>query len=585
MTVIPKVRGERLEATGTPPGIRPEPGPRLVALTRDPGLVRALNELAAGSVPVMIVDDERSLTDTLMQHTSAIALLDAAALHTPVESMVDAISNQFPDLRLMVAGGAAEQNLLTTRISSLAVFRFVHKPASPLRLKLFLDAASRPTERRAVPRTGTPTTSPDRRAAGGGQTGGGKRALLAAAFAALVVLAVGAWWLLSGSDTKPPAADKAASASTTTQTPEISSLLQRADQAFAAGQFVAADGSSAAELYREALKLNARNQKAADGYRRAIDAGMQNAESALLEGKLEAAAAAAEVVRLIEPQNSRLAFLNTQIEREQGRLAADASQKASLEARQAQIQRTLALMQERLAQGALTEPATSNALGLFREAETISPADPAVRAAREALVAALLTAADRELDAGKPVAARQMLDAASSVNSSAPGLDVMRRRIADVSLKLTAASIPAAAPEPPPVRTAPQVQQAPVQQAPAPTPPRTAAPAVPAAPAAPAAVDSVVSASSLKLLRSTPPAYPEQALERLVSGWVELEFTVTKTGTVTDIQVLRGEPEGVFDAAASRSLRSYRYEPVVVDGVARDKRARLRMRFTAQDAR
>jgi protein TonB len=64
-----------------------------------------------------------------------------------------------------------------------------------------------------------------------------------------------------------------------------------------------------------------------------------------------------------------------------------------------------------------------------------------------------------------------------------------------------------------------------------------------------------------------------------------MEFTVARDGSVKDIAVVNAEPRRTFDAAAQAALRRYRYQPVVRDGETVEQRARMRMRFTAQDSR
>src|SRR5690606_36159657 len=111
------------------------------------------------------------------------------------------------------------------------------------------------------------------------------------------------------------------------------------------------------------------------------------------------------------------------------RANASTTQRQAYESRQAQIREALQAVELRIAAGALVEPATDSALSRFREAELIGSGDPLVRAGREALVGALLTAADRALDNGRTATARTLVEAAGSVNSSAPGLDIVRRRL------------------------------------------------------------------------------------------------------------------------------------------------------------
>ena len=62
------------------------------------------------------------------------------------------------------------------------------------------------------------------------------------------------------------------------------------------------------------------------------------------------------------------------------------------------------------------------------------------------------------------------------------------------------------------------------------------------------------------------PIYPRRALSRGIEGWVLLEFTVTKAGTVTDVRMLESEPPGIFDKAASEAASKFKYKPRVVDG-------------------
>lgn len=77
------------------------------------------------------------------------------------------------------------------------------------------------------------------------------------------------------------------------------------------------------------------------------------------------------------------------------------------------------------------------------------------------------------------------------------------------------------------------------------------------------------------------PNYPRRALSRGMSGWVIVEFTVTKHGTVRDVHVLQhcawikspqaeGEchdsPNSIFDRAALRAAEKFKYKPRIIDG-------------------
>ena len=45
-----------------------------------------------------------------------------------------------------------------------------------------------------------------------------------------------------------------------------------------------------------------------------------------------------------------------------------------------------------------------------------------------------------------------------------------------------------------------------------------------------------------------------------------LEFTVTRAGTVIEPRVIEGNPQGVFEKAALRAVKGYKYKPKMVDG-------------------
>lgn len=63
-----------------------------------------------------------------------------------------------------------------------------------------------------------------------------------------------------------------------------------------------------------------------------------------------------------------------------------------------------------------------------------------------------------------------------------------------------------------------------------------------------------------------PPEYPMRASENNVEGFVTLRFIVNETGSVEDPEVIRSEPPGVFDKAALRAVRRWKFQPVIRNG-------------------
>lgn len=62
------------------------------------------------------------------------------------------------------------------------------------------------------------------------------------------------------------------------------------------------------------------------------------------------------------------------------------------------------------------------------------------------------------------------------------------------------------------------------------------------------------------------PIYPRRALERGIEGYVVLEYTVTKQGTVRDPVVVEAQPANIFNKAAIKSALRYKYKPRVENG-------------------
>ena len=60
--------------------------------------------------------------------------------------------------------------------------------------------------------------------------------------------------------------------------------------------------------------------------------------------------------------------------------------------------------------------------------------------------------------------------------------------------------------------------------------------------------------------------YPRRALQRGIEGYVDVEFTVSKLGSVTNPRVTQASPEGIFDQAAIDATLKYKYKPRVVNG-------------------
>ncbi|GAB4364884.1 MAG: hypothetical protein Kow0060_22130 [Methylohalobius crimeensis] len=95
----------------------------------------------------------------------------------------------------------------------------------------------------------------------------------------------------------------------------------------------------------------------------------------------------------------------------------------------------------------------------------------------------------------------------------------------------------------------------------------------------PSAGPAFIWASELAPVVRTPPLYPTAAKRRGIEGYVVLEFTVTETGQIKDPKIVESYPSDVFDRAALRAVRNWRFRPKEEGGKPVAVQARQRLEF------
>ena len=75
------------------------------------------------------------------------------------------------------------------------------------------------------------------------------------------------------------------------------------------------------------------------------------------------------------------------------------------------------------------------------------------------------------------------------------------------------------------------------------------------------------------------PQYPMRAADRGLEGWVNVEFTITTNGSVRDPVVVDSQPPRVFDRAAVRAVKKWKFRPEIVDAVAIEVKNRTKLVF------
>lgn len=115
---------------------------------------------------------------------------------------------------------------------------------------------------------------------------------------------------------------------------------------------------------------------------------------------------------------------------------------------------------------------------------------------------------------------------------------------------------------------------------PSPTPlPKATAPVI----SAPAPMKSFYAVGELDggivPLVKVPPLYPMRARRRGIEGWVTVRFQVDKTGRVTQPEIVKADPEKVFDNSVLRCVSQWKFRPGTVEGTPVNTLVETTIRF------
>ncbi len=80
------------------------------------------------------------------------------------------------------------------------------------------------------------------------------------------------------------------------------------------------------------------------------------------------------------------------------------------------------------------------------------------------------------------------------------------------------------------------------------------------------------------LVKRVEPVYPDLARRAGIDGTVELEVSIDASGDVTDVEVVRGLPLGLSEAAAE-AVHKWKYKPARSPSGPVASRKSLRVRF------
>jgi TonB family protein len=82
-----------------------------------------------------------------------------------------------------------------------------------------------------------------------------------------------------------------------------------------------------------------------------------------------------------------------------------------------------------------------------------------------------------------------------------------------------------------------------------------------------------------RLIQHVAADYPPEAARKGVEGSVDVSFTISPEGKVSDITVTNAVPSDIFNRAAIAAVRRWKYEPKTVNGVPVEAHQQLRLQF------
>jgi protein TonB len=82
-----------------------------------------------------------------------------------------------------------------------------------------------------------------------------------------------------------------------------------------------------------------------------------------------------------------------------------------------------------------------------------------------------------------------------------------------------------------------------------------------------------------RLVQHIAAEYPKDAARKGIEGSVDVSFTVTSQGKVTDVLVLDADPSEIFNRSAVAAVRRWKYDPKTINGVPVESHQQLRLQF------
>lgn len=613
--------------------------PPILVLSRDANLVETVKKAAPRGTPVSASPDLDHVADKLPSLKPGVLVADTAST-ADVAGLVAQLTQHFPELVVVVAGKREDSAGLMQLTAAGRIFRFLLTPLSHGQTRLALEAAVK--QHLDLAAQGERLASGAGSSGGSKNYVVTYGALAAGLLVVIGGIWFGVSKFTGDAEAPVVSVPTTDTAGLPDKPDPVKAELALAKEAFDQGKFLEPANESALDLYRSALALDPNNTEALAGIRAVTDKVLERAEAALVNERLEEAIVSIERARDIDATHPRLSFLDTQIARERERMKLSQAQEVGNRVATLVAQANDRMQNGRLlapgnsnARDALLEarkldPTNPTVAQSIRELSSLltEEARQLVAAGKNDEAQVFVSAARGLGFSGSSLAAveRSLSEAArggtqarrpAPAAGSGPNIDSMvadvRQRITDGKLidpagdnaREALAALRTAAPTRPEVEELSRALSTRLlnsgrqamgakafdRSAQLIAASRDVGAAYIGADIARAETElaqareehamatNIVSASTLKRTRTVAPTYPPDALKKGIEGWVELAFTVMPNGGVDEIEVRNASPADVFDDAATKAIRQWRFEPVMRNGKAVPQRAMVRLRF------
>jgi TonB family protein len=390
----------------------PQAAESLIVLSRDGLLLESLQAVASAH-RIQAVSSEEELVIQLVNDHGGVAVIDTDAIATPAIRLIEQLKTQFPDLVLVVAGNSQDQMAFAAQIATGAVYRFLHKPLSVQRVRLFVDAAWRRHGEELAGIVGLAQTQPVPTIRPRGIF------TFLRMVAVLVALAAGALWLAVREPQRTPSSDPA---------PAIQTVPQPAFEPASVDIPPPEIPKPASIQVSPPLEPDAKpidtpvNPKSADS--NSIDQHRLLAER--LVGEARKALQASDVNE--GERWMQAARASGASEQDMDTLSLEA-QRVRLALRADEITRLSQQFSERLDQNRLVEPANDSAKFYLAQLKQIEADHPSTRLAQQTLAARLVDEARSFVPRQDLAAARRWLVEARSVGASTERIAAVEHEI------------------------------------------------------------------------------------------------------------------------------------------------------------